>query len=219
METLWEAAPAAKAALRMPHAGGDAEVRQPREAPAGPARFGIRPDTPKEVTDLIEQYRRGEANEKATLASCARGAWPQGLQDVAGLISGETAPDVRADARGPSFARRRNVTPAMLAAGEFEKAEFAVGDGRRVRRETSIRKLRGVPCCAAGSSTTRSRPSGTSRPSRRRAADLLIGQGRPGRRAGGRREEERRRVAGRQHPLRAWRLKALVKIQQDSKPG
>ncbi|MFB3894397.1 MAG: tetratricopeptide repeat protein [Phycisphaerae bacterium] len=146
METLWEAGPAAKAALEEAARGSDAEVTSRAKLLLDRLRYGIRPDTPKEVTDLIDQYRRGEAGEKVTALRALLELGPKAYKTVAGLISGETDADLRA-MLGGVVRQMANVTPAMLAAGEFEKAESLWAMAVECGEELSIRNYAAYLLC------------------------------------------------------------------------
>lgn len=92
---LWSVGEAAMPALREAAAGDDAEAALRAAEILRHLRYGIRPDTPKIILDLLAQYRQSDrlAAGAAVTGLAARG--PVGVRVLAGLWQEENDPERR----------------------------------------------------------------------------------------------------------------------------
>ena len=81
---LWSIGEPAEAALRDTAGGDDAEAARRAAEILRQIRYGIRPDTPKAILDLLEQYRQtppgGDRQAVAPLVSGLANAGPVGIR-------------------------------------------------------------------------------------------------------------------------------------------
>jgi hypothetical protein len=145
---LWQAGEAAEAALQGALSSDDAEVKRRARELLDKFRWGIYPDTPAKVVDLITAYKSADANSKPRLLSELLKAGSHGCRAVVKIARAEE----------PGLSRRlfaqiagelSAAVPAMIDEGRFDRLEALVemglaGDvGAGVTNYTAFWALRG----------------------------------------------------------------------------
>ncbi len=146
---LWSLGRAAEPALRAALHSHDLEVRTRAEAILEKFRYGIYPDTPPEVLELIERYRKGGADDKRAAVGELLKKGSHAFTTVLALARAETDPGLRRYISGQLRRNAARVVPSLLAKGDFAQAqtilESALGDGDEsaIRNFAAYHLLRG----------------------------------------------------------------------------
>jgi Flp pilus assembly protein TadD len=123
---LWATGEAAEDALRQAAATDDPEVKRRAGDILEKFKWGVYPDTPKEVLALIISYQAANnPNEKINLIGQLLKSGPFGRKALARIAAAE--PD--ADVRGQVFDRVSRELPDLLAKGESEAVQALVEAG------------------------------------------------------------------------------------------
>ena len=138
---LWIEGKAAAAALTEAAASGDPEVAARARSILLDLRYGLYPDTPKAMRDIIVSYRDGQANDKVTaldtLWRMGRSAYPMLVRIW--LAEGDerlrSALYQQIERLGPEMAS------ALIAEEEYEAAEKLLEAGLKSGAEPAIRAL------------------------------------------------------------------------------
>jgi hypothetical protein len=146
---LWQAGEAAEAALQEALASDDAEVKRRARELLEKFRWGIYPDTPAKVVDLITAYKAaGDANSKTRLVGELLKAGSHGCRAVVKIARAEE-PGLRRQLFAEIAANLSSAVPAMLEEGNFDRLEALLeaglaGDPRQgVTNYTAFWVLRG----------------------------------------------------------------------------
>lgn len=118
---LWEAGRAAEPALKTAAAGIDAEVRLRARSILERFRYGIYPDTPPEVVNLIQEFRNASTDRRAVILQ--KLAESQRHETVFQLIEAETDPTTRTALLDRFFKDGNNALAVMIGQGQLEHAE------------------------------------------------------------------------------------------------
>lgn len=146
---LWRAGRAAEDALRQAARSTDVETAVRAKQILEKFRYGIYPDTPPKVLELLEQYHQGEASEKRRIVETLPGFGTPGFRAAAALAAGEENPELRDAASYVLQTGARKVLDALLgngqhqAAGELLEALAASGEEWSVRNWAAFLLLRG----------------------------------------------------------------------------
>jgi hypothetical protein len=119
---LWQAGPAAEAALREAANSPDAEVARRARALLDRFDWGIYADTPNEVVALIEKYRDGDPDARRQAVGGLVAAGRPGLVALARLGRRATAPEDRRLLAGAMTVAARDAVPRLIGARDFDAA-------------------------------------------------------------------------------------------------
>lgn len=120
---LWDAGRAAEPALREAVKSADPEVvRRSREL-LDKFKWGIYPDTPKDVLGLIEQYRSGEPNARQKVINTLFERGSAGCAILLKLASAEDNAEARQLLLQQISAEAARAMPAVLMEGKFTALE------------------------------------------------------------------------------------------------
>lgn len=118
-QQLWEAGKAAEPALRKAQDSSDAEVARRARELLDKFKWGIYPDTPKEVLERISRYQTGNATTKM---AAVRELFELGGPGVTALMKisiAEEEPNLRKQLSQMLTAEAARAIPGMLADGNF----------------------------------------------------------------------------------------------------
>jgi tetratricopeptide (TPR) repeat protein len=121
-ELLWQAGDAAAEVLEQAAKSTDPEVRTRAAALVKKLRLGIRPDTPREVLLLIDQFRYAQAPEQRRQALAelqAKERW----QTVLALIRGEQNPQERRNLATAVAGQAGKIVGPLVEKGDLAQAE------------------------------------------------------------------------------------------------
>ncbi len=121
-ELLWQAGDAAAEVLEQAAKSTDPEVRTRASALVKKLRLGIRPDTPREVLLLIDQFRYAQAPEQRRQALAelqAKERW----QTVLALIRGEQNPQERHNLATAVAGQAGKIVGPLVEKGDLAQAE------------------------------------------------------------------------------------------------
>ena len=145
---LWAAGSAAEAALREAAAGDDVEAARRAGELLRHLRYGIRPDTPKDILHLLAQFRQSAAaGDRASATTAVNGLaarGPAGLRVLTRLWQDETDEAQRRTLGGALAERARPAAATLLADGDGASAVGlleAAGDARTPWGEQAVRDL------------------------------------------------------------------------------
>jgi tetratricopeptide (TPR) repeat protein len=123
---LWAAGEVAEEALRQAAATDDPEVKRRAGDILEKFKWGVYPDTPKEVLNLIISYQAANnANEKINLIGQLLRSGPYGRKALARIAAAEPDADVRIQV----FERVSKELPDLLAKGELDAVQALVEAG------------------------------------------------------------------------------------------
>ena len=138
---LWIEGKAATAALTEAAASGDPEVAARARAILLDFKYGLYPDTPKAMRDIIVSYRDGQANDKATaldtLWRMGRPAYPMLVRIW--LAEGDAR--LRAELYQQIERLGPEMASALIAEEEYDAAEKLLEAGMKSGAEPAIRAL------------------------------------------------------------------------------
>jgi tetratricopeptide (TPR) repeat protein len=121
---LWSAGAAAEPALRAAIKNGDAEVVLRAKDILEKFRWGIYPDTPAEIVDLVNAYRGAADDAKrdeAVRGLLAKGS--KGLGAVRKMVAAETEPMARDALTRTITQQAATAAPALLSEGKYDALE------------------------------------------------------------------------------------------------
>ena len=118
---LWQVGSAAESAVRTACQSEDAEVAFRARSLLEKLQFGIFPDTPADVVQLIEQYRDGNTSKKhdAVRKLYAR----REIRTMLALLRSEPNESLRREFQRRYLGEIQSVVPQLLVDGEFSQAE------------------------------------------------------------------------------------------------
>src|SRR5688500_3528576 len=119
-EVLWSLGDAAVPALKEAAAGDDPEVSRRARAVLDKFAYGIRPDTPRAVLDLLEQYRTGNERQKQAAAEALASLELPGPQVLLKLCLEERDEAMRLMTVHALARMARPVAAKMMAAGDVD---------------------------------------------------------------------------------------------------
>ena len=119
---LWRAGPAAQAALEDAAANANAEVRLRAARILEDFRYGILPDTPREVVAIIRRYRQG--NENAAKAAWRELENRQAVQSMWTLLQNESQYKLRAYLEDRLHDYTIREAPRLVAAERFDDLDL-----------------------------------------------------------------------------------------------
>jgi hypothetical protein len=122
---LWKAGEAAEPALQAAMSSDDAEVKRRARELLDKFRWGIYPDTPPKVVELITAYKAGDANSKTRLIGELVRAGSHGCRAVVKIARAEE-PALRRQLFAQVAGELSNAVPAMLEEGNFDRLEALV---------------------------------------------------------------------------------------------
>jgi tetratricopeptide (TPR) repeat protein len=120
---LWEAGEAAEAAVMEALKSGDAEVVRRASDLADKFRWGIYPDTPPKVLELIGRYRVGDENTRVSLVREMFDAGACGCTTLLKIARAEKDATVRRRVLEQINREASRAVPALLAGGNFASLE------------------------------------------------------------------------------------------------
>jgi tetratricopeptide (TPR) repeat protein len=120
---LWEAGQAAEVALAAANKSDDPEVKRRAGEILQKFKWGIYPDTPREIVGLIERYRTKEANDKAEVVKELFEMGSRGCAVLVKLAAAEDDNALRLQLFGQITRDAARALPAMLAEEKFEALE------------------------------------------------------------------------------------------------
>lgn len=121
--SLWEAGKPAETALQEASRSDDAEVVRRSRDILAKFKWGIYPDTPANIVQLILQYRSGDENGKREAIKKLLEMGSKGYEVLPRLANAEENPDVRRNLfQQVAYEASRGI-PAMLAEGKFTAVE------------------------------------------------------------------------------------------------
>ena len=94
-KALWALGDAARPALEEATRSDDPEVARRARGVLASFAFGVRPDTPKPVLDLLNQYRTGDPEQRKSAAGSLAGQGAAGARVLLKLAGDEPDPEVR----------------------------------------------------------------------------------------------------------------------------
>lgn len=146
---LRAAGKAAEPALRDAAKSGDREVSRRAVEILDEFKWGVYPDTPKKIVELVQRYRTGDANAKrAAVADLARMS-SAGYSVLLKIIAAEDTPELRAEVRHFLVTGSDRAIPVLLAEGSYpiveEVLELGLGDDNEpaLRHYVAYLQLRG----------------------------------------------------------------------------
>jgi hypothetical protein len=125
---LWQAGEAAEPALQGALSSDDAEVKRRARELLDKFRWGIYPDTPAKVVDLITAYRAADDNSKPRLLSELLKAGAHGSRAVVKIARAEP-PALRRQLFAQIAGELSTAVPAMIAEGNFDRLEALIEVG------------------------------------------------------------------------------------------
>ena len=146
---LWAAGRAAEPALREALKSKDLEVVSRAEFILEKFKWGLYPDTPKQVVDLIEQYRKADRNAKRALIEKISALKAHAYRTLSAVAEAETDQLLKADIRRRLRKHVKTAVTALLADGKFAEAEVmletiaAAGHAEGIRHYVAFALQRG----------------------------------------------------------------------------
>jgi tetratricopeptide (TPR) repeat protein len=138
---LWLAGKAATGALTAAAESGDPEVATRARSILLDFKFGIYPDTPKEVRDIIVSYRDGQAKDKVAALQALWGMGRPAYPVLARLWLAETDERLSSDLYRQIAQHGPAMASALIAEEEHEAAEMLLEMGVKDGADASIRGL------------------------------------------------------------------------------
>lgn len=120
---LWEAGAAAEAALREAALSKDDEVVSRAKKILEKFDWGLYPDTPDTVKELIEKYREGMPEQRQEAVGALMRIQPLPFKVLRKLIAKEDNAQIRLDLYARMAQQVREAVPALLIRGELDTAE------------------------------------------------------------------------------------------------
>jgi tetratricopeptide (TPR) repeat protein len=114
---LWEAGSAAEEALRQAARTSDAEVAQRAKAILEKFDWGLYPDTPQAVTEIIDQYQKGDGGARTTAVRNLLGLRPIPFKTLRKLIGKEENAEQRVQLFHDMASQARQEVPDLLLRG------------------------------------------------------------------------------------------------------
>jgi hypothetical protein len=137
---LWSAGRAAEPALRVAVGQGDAEVARRARQVLEKFKWGIYPDTPSEVVELVTRYRGGDRNAKQGVIQRLVALGSPGRAVLTKLAAAEEDPEER-HALFQQFTREiGRLAPQLLMEGKLGDLEALLETGLASDTETSYRR-------------------------------------------------------------------------------
>jgi Flp pilus assembly protein TadD len=120
---LYEAGQAAEEALQRALGSDDAEVVRRAEEILDKFKWGLYPDAPKEVVELVKRYQGADANGKQAVIKELIAAGPTGYRSLLKIASAEPDPATRGRIFVILSTELKRVAPQLLAEEKYEALE------------------------------------------------------------------------------------------------
>ncbi len=111
---LWLAGEAAEPALQKVLNSGDAEVIRRAQEVLDKFKWGLYPDTPRELAALITRYQQAESDDKAAVVRDLLDAGPAGCKTLLKIVSAESSPENRKALRNHIASALSRALPRLL---------------------------------------------------------------------------------------------------------
>lgn len=136
-QKLWDAGDAAEPALQEAAKSEDAEVARRARELLDKFKWGIYPDTPKAVVELITRYQ-GAGNERGTLIQELIATGQAGCKAVLKIIAAEDNPEARKVVLAAVSSRLSSALPLLLAEKDFTTLETLLAAGMESDSKTGL---------------------------------------------------------------------------------
>lgn len=118
MQQLWQAGPAAEAALKQAVKDGDAEVVRRATTVLERFKYGLYPDTPAKIAELIERYRAADPSARQEVIKDLLSQGKAGYTTLVRLINLEENAQTRQQLQQMILAEVPRLAGALIAEGE-----------------------------------------------------------------------------------------------------
>jgi len=122
-QKLYEAGQPAEDALEEAAGGEDAEVVQRARLILDKFRWGLYPNTPPQIVDLVARYRSADVNGKEKVVDELLKAGPSGYRTLCKIAGAEDDPSVRGNIYQHLQAELQHVAPQMILEENYDALE------------------------------------------------------------------------------------------------
>jgi tetratricopeptide (TPR) repeat protein len=120
---LWEAGKAAEAAVQAATKSTDPEVSRRAQELADKFRWGLYPDTPKKIVELIKSYQSGDAPAKQAAVNALFEQGSTGCTALLRMVNAEADPRYRPSLLAQIGQESTRAVPGLLAEGRLDTLE------------------------------------------------------------------------------------------------